>query len=272
MNGVLRFIEACLLMAMGSFMATLAVSSAYWQFLNPKYSWLTLSTGVILITISFACLFNTRRQRRVSELLGIVIFLGLAVTAIVKSDYLAMGTMPGAFSPPVESDVPEMPNPAGGSLSSPYREPSSESMVMVGEREFVKINVAELLNMELEGALEAGGGYAVQGAVLRTPELDKAGYIGIGRLLISCCFADSTGVVALFRVGDPTAYKVGTWVRAVGVLEEGTPFPGQTLTVTGALTAARSERFAMDAVAVAETPVEGVPFVFEIRDRIPFAY
>lgn len=272
MNSVLRFIEACLLMAMGTFMATLAVSSAYWQFMNPKYSWLTLGTGAVLIVVSFGCLFNTQRQRRMSELIGIVVFLILAATAIVKSDYLSMSTMPDASDDQASWGVPEMPNPAGGSLSDPYREPSSGTAVVIDGREYVKINVAELLNLELEGRLDAGGKYAMQGAVLRTPELDKAGYIGIGRLLISCCFADSTGVVTLVRVGDPTAYRTGSWVRAVGVLEEDTPFPGETITVTGALTAARSERFVMDGVDVTEVPVEGVPFVFEIRKAVPFAY
>ncbi len=45
MNTLLRFIETFLLVTMGTFMVWLAFSSSYWQFINPKYAWLTITAG-----------------------------------------------------------------------------------------------------------------------------------------------------------------------------------------------------------------------------------
>lgn len=250
-----RFIEACLIVGMGTFMAVLSQSSLYWQFLNPKYSWLTLVSGIILTIIGFACLLNTQRQRKVSEFLGVVIFLALAVTAITSFSY----------------EVMEDPDEYGGSLTQEYGVDDSPS-VLSGGMEFVKINAAELLKGEQEGFVTAGQAYAVQGAVIRTPELDEVGYIGLGRLNITCCFADSIGVVTLVKVADPQAHVHGTWARALGVLEEGAPLPGKTIVLNGALTGVRSHELFLRALEVKEHPVEGVPFIFEVRSQAPFAF
>lgn len=257
MTTILRFTEACLLIAMGTFMGVLALSDAYWQFLNPAYSWLTLTSGVAITVVGFGCLFNTQRRRKVSELLGVVVFLGLAVTSLA---------MPNVFEGEGTVDT---------SLSRPYvegSESSGEPTVTVDGTEYVKINVAELVVGEMDGWLDAGGAYAIQGAVVRTEELDQHGYIGVGRLMITCCFADSTGVVSLVKVDDPESFQTGAWVRAMGILEEGSPFPGQIIHVRGALTAFRSEKYVFNAAKVEPFPMDGVPFVFEIRDKMPFAF
>jgi len=49
MAALFRMIEACLLCAMGAFMVVLSQSSIYWQFFNPKYSWLTFVSGTIVV-------------------------------------------------------------------------------------------------------------------------------------------------------------------------------------------------------------------------------
>lgn len=253
MATLFRLIEACLLVAMGTFMAVLSQSGIYWQFLNPKYSWLTLVSGIVLSVIGFACLLNTQRQRKVSEFIGIVAFLLLAGTSITTFEYTVEGEL------------------GGGSLTREYAV-ESEPTVVVDGTEYVKINGAELLLGEEGGFVSAGQAYAVQGVVVRTPELDQAGYITLGRLNITCCFADSIGVVTLVKVENPESYAHGTWVRALGVLEEAVVLPGQAIVLDGALTGIRSEKYVLLAAEVKEQPVEGVPFIFEVRDKAPFAY
>lgn len=253
MAALQRMIESCLLVAMGGFMAVLSQSSLYWQFLNPQYSLLTLVSGIILLIIGFVCLFHTERKRKVSEFVGVVVFLVLAGTAITTFEY---GGEPTQHA---------------GSLNMEYNDDGSPTITVAGQ-EYVKINLAELLNAEPQGKIVAGQAYAIQGAVVRSDELDRAGYIALGRLVISCCFADSTAAVSLVKVDDPSLYVAGSWVRVLGVTEEQTPFPGKTITLSGALVGSRSERFVLRANEVSEQPVQGVPFVFEIREEQPFAY
>lgn len=260
MSALMRFVEAALLVAMGTFMAVLSQSSVYWQFINPKYSWLTFVSGVILTVVGFGCLLNTQRKRNITEFIGILVFLGLAATGITSFEHAEY-----EYEEPI----------AAGSLTRDYDDiyaGAGASSVTIDGEEFVKINVAELLDGEAQGLMKAGSRYAIQGAVLRTPELDAAGYIGVGRLFITCCFADSTGVVALVKVANPDAHVAGSWVRAAGVLEEGSPFSGSTLSVKGALTAAWSERFILRAVEVEERGVEGLPFIFQVKLNPPYAF
>lgn len=253
MSALYKLIEACLLVAMGTFMAVLSQSNIYWQFINPKYSWLTLVSGVVLTVIGFASLLNHQKQRKVSEFLGVLVFLFLAGTAVVS------------FGDTVESGF-------GGSLTSSGYESTGEPSVTLDGVEYIKINGAELLLAEKEGAVSVGQPYAVQGAVIRSPKLDEAGYIGLGRLNITCCFADSIGVLTLVRVSTPDEHVHGTWVRVLGELEEGVPIPGEAIVLDGTLTGVRSDQFSLRAVEIAEQPVEGVPFIFEVKEQAPYAY
>ena len=255
---LMRFIESFLLIAMGSFMAVLARSPIYWQFINPKYSWLTFVSGAILIIVGFGCFFHTQRKRRVSELLGILSFLVLAGTAIATFDSIGM---------------PETPPPmSGGGFTMEYPEEDISPVIEIGGREYTKINVAELLLGESEGFVKPGNRFAIQGNVVRAPELDREGYICVGRLLITCCFADSTAVLTPVKVDDPERYQSGTWVRAAGIIEDKVLLPGMTFTLPGALTAIRSDIYAMRAIEVEEVAVEGVPFIFDILEQAPFSY
>lgn len=264
MAAVFRCIEAALLVLMGSFMVVLSRSSSYWHYINPKYAWLTCVAGVLVLVMGCGCFFHVERKRKISELVGLLVFLALAGVAT---------SMPRTFS----SDSPAQKPAAfsGGSLTQSYADEDAsalEARLVIDDVEYVKINVAELIAGETEGHVAAGGNYAIQGAVVRTPELDQAGYIGVGRLLISCCFADATGVVCLVKVDAPEMYAPGDWVRVAGRLRESTDFSGRELAVTGALTAVRSEHLIMDSVQVSSQQVEGMPFIFEIRGEEPYTY
>lgn len=139
-------------------------------------------------------------------------------------------------------------------------------------KQYTRINLAELIAIEETDLARAGSRFAVQGTLLRTPELDKAGYVALARLYVYCCFADAVGVVTLIRVDDPTAYRPGSWVRALGTLHPENFMPGQIFNVAGALTSVRSEAFTLTAVKMDETPVDGVPFILDVRQSPPFNY
>lgn len=254
---LMRFIESFLLILMGSFMAMLARSPIYWQFMNPRYSWLTFVSGVILILVGVGCFFHTQRKRKASELFGILFFLALYGTAVTTFESMVM---------------PEYQPSVGGGFTMEYPDEAVSPTVEIGGREYVKINVAELLLGESQGFVKPGQCFAIQGSVVRAPELDREGYICVGRLLITCCFADSTAVLTTVKVDDPGRYRSGLWVRAAGTIEEKNLLPSKSFTLPGALTAVRSDIYAMRAVDVEEVPVEGVPFIFDIMEQAPFAY
>lgn len=255
MPGFLRLVQACLLAAMGTFMVTLALSPNYWQFLNPKYSWLTLTSGVLLTLVSFGCIIHRTRRARFDEMSALGVFLLLATLAITLPNNLFTQTPGGETE---------------GSFTGTWPEVGPPTMSIDGT-EYIRINSAELIMGETEGWVQPGNQYVVQGMVARSPELDQAGYIAVGRLFIACCFADASGVATLVEVDDPTSYDPGQWVQAAGILAP-MKNPGGTLSMTGALSAITSEQYGLTDTTVTTSGQPSVPFVFEIRKEAPFAY
>lgn len=255
-----RFIEACLLAATGAFMVVLALSSGYWQYLNPKYSWLTLTAGACVVALGFGALFDLHRRRKATELGAVIVFLFLAGASQTLPDLLF-------------ESVAASPQRGGLTFSDEYADGFDvEPTVSFGGQEYVRINAAELIAGESGGWTREGGRYAVQGSLARTPELDRAGLVAVTRLFISCCFADAAGVVALVRVDDPASYTPGAWVSVMGRLVPAPPLPETEIAIYGALTAIRSDRFILDAENVETPAFTGVPYLFEINSRQPFAY
>lgn len=262
-----RLFEASLLAAMGVFMVGFALSDAYWQILNPKYSWLTFVAGLAIVLVGIGGFFHTGRRPKLTEVLSIAVFLCLALVALLAPHSLVGGSFE------TEEPVRNGGGYAGGSLTLHYEEEAAPLPVVTFEGEtYTRMNLAELLAGEEGGWVQAGGRYAVQGAVLRTPEMDAVGYIGIGRLFIYCCFADAVGVVALVKVDRPEEYRTGSWVRTLGVLSKGKPFPGLSMRMVGSLSTARSEQFVLHGVEVEKAPMEGVPFILDIKKESPFSY
>jgi len=257
---------------MGLFMAVFAWSDRYWQFINPKYSWLTFAAGILIALVGLAGYSRPLRKPRPTEMLSIAVFLGIALTALLSPNPFATEgaarqtdfTNDGQFS---SDDF------TGGSMTLQYDDAAKPlSEVVYQDRIFTRINLAELLNGEIGGWAKAGEGYAFQGMVLRSPELDEKGYIAVGRLFIFCCFADAVGVTALVKVDRAESYTAGTWVDVLGILRKDDPLPGKTARVPGAFSAARSDIYTLTAVRIKKQAVRGIPFMLEVRDRKPFAY
>jgi len=259
---LLRILQGALLTTSGAFMLWLSRSSLYWQMLNPRYAWLTLVAGGVLALLGIVHILHAGRKGHLSEIAALALFLGLAALAVLGPD---------AFAPPPPTYGSGY---SGGSLTRSYDDaaPPAQPTVTVNGVTYTRLNLAELMAGENGGWARENDRFAVQGAVLRTPELDNAGYIALARLYVYCCFADAIGVVTLVAVNQPDDYRPGSWVRVLGTLTPGAPFPDRTFTVAGALSTARSEQFVLDAADVEETHVEGVPFILEIREKTPFAY
>ena len=91
MGRFVHLLEACLLTGMGVFMAVFAWSDRYWQFINPKYSWLTFAAGLLIVLAGLARFRRPGRTPRPSEMLSIAVFLGIALTALLCPQPLCPG-------------------------------------------------------------------------------------------------------------------------------------------------------------------------------------
>jgi len=258
MGAALRYLEGALLAGLGAYMVVLSRSSVYWQLLNPRYAWLTLAAGLLIAALGTAHLCNRARSGRWSEAAALALLGALAVVAYLGPEMLTSSPSTGV---------------GAGSLTRTFDDlPEEKPTETLDGQTYIRINLAELLAAEEGGLARPGERFAVQGAVLRTPDLDRDGYIAVGRLYVFCCFADAVGVVALVKVDDPAAYPVGTWVRVLGELREADVLPGMTPQVPGSLSAGRSDRLVIEARMVEETTAEGVPFIMDVRQAQPFAY
>lgn len=256
MAAILRMIEACLMTAVGAFFCVLSQSSIYWQFLNPKYAWLTMTSGILLIILGFGCLLHRERCPKPTEIGALAVVLLLALVAVVLPNPL-FGQSDDA---PVE-----------GSLTMTWPEQGPARMQIDGT-EYIRINPAELIMGETEGWVRPGERYVIQGMVVRNPELDEAGYIAVGRLFIACCFADASGVATLVEVDDPTRHEPGQWLQVAGTLSPLTGQRGGSLAMTGTLSAITSDRLGLTDATLSPTAQPGVPFIFEVRKEEPFAF
>jgi hypothetical protein len=266
----LRVIQSCLLAIMGGGMAWFAASDAYWRLLNPKYAWLTFLGGALLLIVAAALFRDRERRVRISELSAVAAFLGLALAAaLAPAPFTGQAPAPDAAA----QAAPSHGGFVGGSMTLHYDDdavPPPE--IAFNGREYTRLNLAELLAGEDGGWSRAGGRYAVQGVIHRTPALDAAGCLSLRRLFVYCCLADAVEVTLLVRVANPAFYREGAWVHVLGVLSPEDDVAGLARRAGGGLSSAASEKYLLDAVRIKEGPVEGVPFILAVRDAKPFEY
>lgn len=269
MASLLRFCEACLLCAVGSFMLVLASSSEYWRFIHPKYAWISFTAGAAITILGGASLFNRRKQAKASELAALLLFCVIAFAA-TNLPTPFMGGIPDNAA--LDDLGPDEPPLSFTGLPEPAPEDLAPRLTIKG-KEYVKINEAELIFLDGEHRAKPGDGFAIQGSVVRTKELDKAGVIAVARLFISCCFADATATAYLVKVDAPEAFANGQWVRAAGRIQPTTEaLKHITLPVPGAITTVIGENYLLHADDVRPSPPTGLPFLFEMKPQEPYAY
>ncbi len=262
MTALARLLQACLLSGAGLFMVALATSPDYWMFLNPKYTPLTMAAGSLIILLGLTVLLDAGRKVRLSECLAPAVFLAIALGAT---------TLTNPFEE-FAATVPEATFTDFLEMDAPPKEPDAPRLV-IDDREYVKMNAAEIINGVEDGVVRRGDRVAVQGLATRTPELDKAGYIALSRLFIACCFADALGVSVLVKVDRPDAYLPGQWLRAAGTLAPAAnTYTDIPLPVRGAISSLTVGGLAVDSVETTETQPPQIPFLFELRQEEPFAY
>lgn len=246
-----RLLAGVLLAALGCFMASLAMSRAYWFFLNPRFSWLTLAAGCLLVLLGLCLMLDRTRRVSLAASLALFLFLPLAWLAVLAST----------------SDGPA---PASLTLSTPGNAGPPE--LLVDGTPHLRLNPAELLLLaDKEGGPDPRP-FATEGFVLRTPELDAAGEVVLVRLVINCCFADALAAGVRVRVPDPVRLDAGLWYRMAGRLVAAAPLTAPPPPVAGVIATVLAESALLHATLVESTQEPEAPYVFEIRAAPPFAY
>lgn len=114
-------IEGLIVLVLGLAMCALVKADNYWMYLHPKFKWLTLTAGIVLILAgAITVLYNTR-----PSLIRISIFLAFGTIAIM-----------GYSLPNLTSTV------ASGPLVETSTE--KESRLILKNLEYTKINLGEL--------------------------------------------------------------------------------------------------------------------------------
>jgi uncharacterized repeat protein (TIGR03943 family) len=245
-------IEGCIVVFLGVAMSALVRADNYWLYLHPKFKWLTLTAGIMLVVVGVIALWYNRKP----NLFRIVIFL--AFTSFASMGYF-------------------WPNPTSSATSGPQEKQVSakeESRIVLNGQEYIKINLGELYAISQEGLEEERADrYVARGIVKRSPELDEIGQFVLLRVFIWCCFADAVAVGFRVQGDQPEKFLDGQWVRVYGKLEK---LPSQlaepSVQVKGILSKALPKKDGIVAARVEKIEPPPIPFMFEFRKLEPYAY
>ena len=245
------FVEGFILFALGLAMSGLVKSDNYWLYLNPKFKWLTLITGIVLMLLGLMAVVRNRRP----DLSRIVVFLVFVTIAVIG--YL-------------------LPNPTSPAFSSSLTEPADkvEPRLTLGGQEFIKINLGELFNIsELGEPNELGEHYVTRGVVKRSPELDEKGQFVLFRVFMWCCFADAVAVGFRVSYDHPHGLQDGQWAKVYGKLRQlPSKLPEPNVPVRGITSKALNKVYGIAAHKVEEIDPPPIPFMFEFRKSEPYSY
>ena len=245
-------VEGLIVLALGFAMCGLVMADNYWMYLHPKFKWLTLSTGIVLVIVgAIGALYNRR-----PSLIRIIIFFTFGTIALM-----------GYF----------LPNPTPTAASGPLVETSAkeESRLIFKNQEYTKINLGELY-MISEGELDAKatGLYVARGIVKRSPKLDEQGQFVLFRIFMWCCFADAVAVGIRVQYDEELEeLRDGQWVRVYGKLHQlPTGLSKPKVQVKGIISKSLNRFHGLAAVKVEEIEPPAIPYMFEFRRTEPYAY
>ncbi len=261
-------LEGLCLLCLGGFLAALALSRHYWSFLNPKFSPLTLGTGVLLAVCGLALLLRPEPGRataaRLTRQALILAFLCLAAFAWRQA---AAPPPPGALT--LSAPIPDEPD-----VPPPLR-------VTVDNVEYVRLNLAELYIMVDKRRTDYPRHFAMRVQVGRTPELDRRGYVLLKRIAVTCCLADSLEL-AFLASGMPEVQsgevQAGDWVEVFGQLAplkaKGADKPLLAAVPKGKGPSIFLVNPGFRVVVDKAEPItlNDIPFLFEFREKEPFAW
>ena len=267
-----RFEGLCLL-CLGGFLAALALSRQYWNFLNPKFGPLTLGTGVLLAVCGLALLLRPQPgHATVSRLVRQALVLAFLCLATLAWEKAAAPPPPGVLTHSAPSLAePEVPPPL---------------RVTVDNVEYVRLNLAELYIMLDKRRTDYPQHFAMRVQVGRTPELDRRGYVLLKRIAVTCCLADSLELAFLASGMPPVQsgqvqsgeVQSGDWVEVYGQLAplkaKGADKPLLAAVPKGKGMSIFLVNPGFRVVVDKAEPItlNDVPFLFEFREKEPFAW
>ena len=250
-------LEGAMLVALGLAMGALILSGNYWLYINPKFQWLTATTAGLLVLVGVASALQPPRPVNRS---GVLIFLAFLC-------YTIWGNFQVLAPPPPDLLARPTPPP-------PHSREDEKARETLNGIEYIRINTGELFNLCEDKGVDAGAHYTLQGMVVRTPELDRAGQFIVARLAVFCCFADAVAVG--FRTSDPngrSGLKNGEWVQIYGRLEgTSNELPQPEITFEGAVATAVHPRSVIIPEKTVPIAAPEIPFIFEFREAEPFAF
>ena len=283
MSKIGGIIEGLILLFIGAYAGLLILSGNYWRFLNPKFTWLTAITAVVLMLVGAvaACKPNKRPSLgRISIFLILFIVLLSGHFGITAHQQMASKPRPAAplsGQPPSESKPRPEEDPFAGQL--PLKIPQNRhvdqaSRVTMDGQEYVRINLAELYTLckrPSPGKLDQR--FAVRGIVQRSKRLDRLNQFALLRNVIICCLADSFGVG--FRVQSDRLDKLanGQWVEVYGTLKSlSQKLPDPHLQIQDMRYYDLSESHVLVPTKVIAISEPGDPYIFECRIDEPYAF
>lgn len=263
------WLEGLMILAVGLYMLTLSTSDFYWTLFNPKFRWLTMLGGFTASLSGLALFFAPAEKPKPTRLASFA-FLLYILASYQPQDGLVDNSPAGqrvssGFTGGLTGEMPSQGSQSGGG-------PSRETVDGV---EYVRLNVAELLFlMGGQGQTPLDTPFTTRGVVRRTPQLDAQNEIVLSRIAVVCCLADAVEVGVRVRVDDPTAYADGTWYKVRGSLLD-QPLPDKSLSrfqSTAGVMAITEARYLLAPKTLEPTDPPGLPYVFDIRTKEPFAY
>ncbi len=254
--------EGTILLCLGGLMAALANSRHYWNFLNPRFSPLTLGAGVALCVCGLALLLRPEPGRgTASRLLRQAALLGFLCLAATAWDQAASELPPGvATSPDLPSAQP-----------APPKESVAPRVTRDGT-EYLRLNLAELYIMLDKGRTDYPRRFVLRAHVTRPAALGGAALLS--RIAVTCCLADSLDLGFVARGLD--GVQDGQWAEVYGRLEPLDAAGKKAAKAAGAgcelslRVVNPGQRIVAEHAEVIPTP--DPPFLFEFREQEPFAW
>jgi hypothetical protein len=270
---LLSLLEGLALLGTGGLLFGLALSGRYWHFLNPRFAPISLATGLALALLAPLAAFRPAGPRPggLFRLLGFALFLGLAAFAVARAGYVptAAPARPAAAAGPAEPLV--APEDAAPQTLDPRPAAVPPSRALRDGREYVRLNLAELFLLADQRPKDVPACFVVLGQVRQGRRAKAAGLALLSRVAVVCCLADAVSCCFLADLGQAPE---GQWLEVYGRLEPLTdpklaksPPPGPEASVS-----ACNERYRIVVEAAEPVAPPEMPYIFEFRDREPFAW
>ncbi len=272
---LLSILESLALLATAALLAGLALSDRYWQFLNPRFAPLSLTTGVVLALVAPLAAFRHAGPRPAGllRLLGFAAFLGLAAFAVfwTAPPPGAAAPAPMAAAPAPEVGFAAIPADQAPRTLDPEPAPLPPSRARRDGREYVRLNLGELFLLANQRPRDVPAHFVVLGQVRQGRRAQAGGLALLSRTAVVCCLADAVSCCFLADLGQVPA---GQWLEVYGRLRPlsdpklaKSPPPG-----AGAAVSACNEHFLIEVEAAEPVAPPEMPYMFEFREREPFAW